>query len=63
MLKHFFKHNIARGEKFYQNLTDMSSTSGEIEYSTRTSRTSARSECDTFHGNNMTFGFGETVSH
>ena len=26
-------------------------------------RTSARSECDTFHGNNMTFVFGETASH
>ena len=30
-------------------------TSGEIEYSTRASRSNARGECDTFHGNNMTF--------
>ena len=38
-------------------------TSGEIEYSTRTSRSSARGECDTFHGKNMTFVSGETASH
>ena len=31
-------------------------TSGEFEYSTRMSRSSVRSECDTFHGNDMTFG-------
>ena len=48
-------------------------TSGEIEYSTRTCRSSGRGECDHFHGNDMTFvsaqsirstrSSGETASH
>ena len=40
----------------------LSLSTRHVQYSSQV-RVEKKSECDTFHGNNMTFVFGETASH